>query len=242
MNIHQRAKLLEIIDINQSISTTEIAKLCNLSIPTARKYLKLLEIENLITFKRGIALKKIHYVESLLGWQLEAYPKEKELIAKKATQFIENNDTIFLGGGSTVLGIADQLANKKNITIITNSNYVINKVIHHPQINLICVGGRWRASTSSFDGSSMITDVYPDKAFIGAMGLDSKKGVTQLSPIDNQIEFSMFQNSKENFVLADHSKFDVVHPWRAVKSENIQNIITNKKVETLWKKTNIIYV
>ncbi len=241
MNVQQRAKLLQSIDRRRSISVTEVSDLFDMSIPTARKYLKFLESEGLITFKRGLALKKTHYWESFLGWQLESLPDEKNRIAQKAAEYIDDNDAVFIGGGSTVLGIVDYLAQKQGITVVTNSSYIINKAIHYPQIELICVGGKWSYETSSFDGASMSMDFYPDKAFIGAMALDADRGITQTVRLENHIEFSMFKKSRQGFILADHTKFGVSYAWCGMPAIDIQNIITDKKTEYSELFANIIY-
>ncbi len=249
MNINQRAQLLELIDLKQSVSVTDVSKACDWSVPTSRKYLKLLQDENLITFKRGIAQKKVHYFESLLGWQLESYPLEKRAISQKAATFIEDGDTVFLGGGSTVLGILDNISDKQGVTIVTNSVHVIVKAVHIKNIQLVCIGGSWQYINSSFDGfhGKHFEDFYPDKAFIGAMGIDIHKGVTQKNALHNSMEFSILENSKKGYILVDHSKFGMSYPWVGLSTSEITNIITDKKTELsedkLWteKGIDIIY-
>ncbi len=245
MNINQRAQLLELIDLRHSVSVNEVSDICNWSVPTSRKYLKLLQDENLITFKRGIAQKKVHYFESLLGWQLESFPQEKKDISKKAATFIEDGDTVFLGGGSTVLGVLDNISDKQGVTIVTNSVHVIVKAVHMKHIQLICIGGAWQDINSSFDGfhGKQFEEFFPDKSFIGAMGIDVHRGATQKNALHNSIEFSILENSGQGFILADHSKFGMTYPWVGVPINKITNIITNKltdlTLDPIWKKRNI---
>lgn len=46
---------------------------------------------------------------------------EKERIAEAALALIEDGDSIYLDGGSTVLALARKLGSRRNLTVVTNS-------------------------------------------------------------------------------------------------------------------------
>ena len=49
------------------------------------------------------------------------YRDEKKEIARRAAEFVNHGDTIFLDSGSTTLQMIPYLAEKKNITVVTYS-------------------------------------------------------------------------------------------------------------------------
>ena len=133
----------------------------------------------------------------------------------------------------------------KNITIVTNSVPVITFVIQHPEINLIVIGGKWNDRTESFESidTRQLEDLYPDISFVGAMGIDINRGVTQNTQMLQQTEFLMFEKSKRSFILADSTKFNITYPWTVFPIEKISNIITDNKFDDkyidIWNKIGV---
>ncbi len=106
-------------------------------------------------------------------------------IAKKAAEFIEDGDSIFIDSGTTTLNIIDYLNDKNNITLFTNSINVILKAIPHDNIDIICLSGRFNRTTFSFTGltSSDVLSTYNiNKSFMACTGISLENGLTHTSP------------------------------------------------------------
>lgn len=228
----------------------EIASLCEVTLPTARKYLSLMHEEKLLTFTRGKAERMPQNYATVLGWRSWQSKEEKRAIGKIAASFVKDGETIFIGGGSTVLCMLEHLENRKNLTVITNSVYVINKLLLTPYIRMLCTGGSWNPDTNTFAGNipGIYQGLFPHRAFFGAVALSAERGVMQRMPASSQDELLMAERAKTSYILADHSKFEVFEPWVALPAPEIKNIITDRVFTPLelrqWKQngTNVISV
>ncbi|MEI0493223.1 DeoR/GlpR family DNA-binding transcription regulator [Brachyspira intermedia] len=245
MDFKYRNIILNYINENKEASIHDIVELCSITIPTARKYLNELANENLISFKRGKAVITSSFYYSNFSRKINENQNLKKQIGEYASSFISNNKTIFIGGGSTSFYILENILNYKNITIVTNSVPIITFVIQHPEINLIVIGGKWNDRTESFESKDtrQLEDLYPDISFVGAMGIDINRGVTQNTQMQQQTEFVMFEKSKESFILADSTKFNIAYPWTVFPIEKISNIITDNKFDNkdieVWNNIGI---
>jgi len=243
MKYEDRMKILKYMEQNHSASITKLAILCQVTLPTMRKYLRILHDEKLLNFKHGRILALTSYEFSFIHKRFEDQKEAKKRIGKIAGSLVKDGDTIFIGGGSTTLYILDHILDKENLTIVTNSIHILNKMVYYPHIKLICAGGQWRLSSSSFQSilGSEFHDFHPDKSFIGVVGLDFHRGVTQKEDINNGDEFLLFKKAKQGFLLADYTKFKISHPWVILGVEDIKNIITDQLPfdSDEWKKLNI---
>ncbi len=106
---------------------------------------------------------------------------EKKRIGLSTANLIADKETIFLGSGTTVLEVARNLRNRKNLTVITNSLPVLNALAGAEGITVICLGGMLRDSEMSFIGhitEQALTEVRVDKIIMGTRGLSLEHGLT----------------------------------------------------------------
>ncbi|MGL5956951.1 MAG: DeoR/GlpR family DNA-binding transcription regulator [Brevinema sp.] len=228
MNFEHRYKILNFVERSEEASVTELASLCNVTLPTIRKYLKNLNDNNMLIFTRGKVRKIPKHKESLLGWRLDDNRMAKEQIGEKIGDIVQDGETIFLGAGSTTFYCLPYLITKKNLTVVTNSLHVINFLVRYPYIRLICTGGQWNQQSDSFLGFyKNFTSFHPHRSFIGALSLDITKGITQRGEVNNEDEFIIFQQALKQYIVADTTKFLRSLPWTVLPTSQIQNIITD---------------
>ena len=243
MKYEDREKILSYVDQHRKASVIELATVCDVTLPTMRKYLNALHQEELLIFTRGNVQAPLYNQFSLTQRKSGDKKEACKKIGKIAGALVQDGETIFIGGGFTVLYMLDYLLNKKNLTVVTNSLNVLNKLIQYPQIKLISTGGLWRLSSHTFQGLSdtSFQNFHPDKSFVGVLSLDPQRGATQKEDINNADEYLLFKKATQGFILADHSKFEVLFPWTILETDQIQNIITDQYPENLdeWTKLNI---
>ncbi|PAP18345.1 transcriptional regulator, partial [Salmonella enterica subsp. enterica serovar Virchow] len=122
---------------------------------TIRADLRLLEENGLVTrFLGGAANPGSHLAEGdnqevILEdrYQLASDPKKR--IAQAAAAMVEEGMTIILDSGSTTLLIAEALARKSNITVITNSLPAAFTLSENKDLTLVVCGGTVRLKTHS---------------------------------------------------------------------------------------------
>ena len=137
-------------------------------------------------------------------------PDEKERIGKAAVGLIQNNETIFLASGTTVIEIARNLPADINLTVITNSLPVVNELANHPGIELIVIGGMLRQSELSMVGhvaEQAVCEFRADRIFLGMHAIDAKSGFTSDYLPEVMTDRAIMSIGRQVVILADHSKF-----------------------------------
>lgn len=143
---------------------------------------------------------------------------EKRAIAKKAADMVEEGDTIAIDSGTTTFHFAQALKEKKNITVITNSVYVLTELYESKSITVVsCAGTLSRSSfTEQEHGDPCLVGPLaemtmhrfrPTKAFIGTTGLSLVDGLSNSVMDQALMKQAMIEVSSEVILLADHSKF-----------------------------------
>ena len=226
----RRGEILNLISQQQKVTVNELTSLLNVSSMTIWRDLKELEKDGKLQRVHGGALKNNY--ELNFNAKQSMYSKEKEKIAKYvARNFIQEGETITLEGGTTVSYLVPFL-NVNNLTLLTNSLYVLNLTSEYlPNINLLSCGGILRENSNTFVGpeaEKFFLDFYSDKFFLSASGL-TNNGITDPNPLEIQVKKSMAKNAKKCFLLIDSSKLYNYSLSPSLPLEEIDAIITDKK-------------
>lgn len=155
---------------------------------------------------------------------------QKDIIAKKAAEFVCDGDTIFLAFGTTVSHLCKYLDDKNDITIITNDLNTAHKLSGKKNIKLIVVGGVCRINSYSLIGPNVneqLSSFYTSKAFVSCSSFSVERGIT--TPLVNEglIGKTMIKNSKKTFILADSSKYMKEAMYQIAPLKEIDYIITD---------------
>ena len=98
----RRKKILELINKNGSVRVTELSCLLNISEVTIRTDLADMENKGLLTRVHGGAISSYKpYYSMNINQRISTNQAQKEIIAKKIADMIEDNDTIMLNSLNT---------------------------------------------------------------------------------------------------------------------------------------------
>ena len=201
---------------------------------TIRRDLLSLEEAGKIRRVHGGAVKIRHSkTEPLFKEKVSLNYKQKESISRLALSLIEDHDTIYLDGGSTIQILAKQLSSRKNLTIITNSLIAAVELME-TEHRLIIVGGEFRRLSRTIVGAltrKILDSINIRKAFLGTIGFTIEKGMTTTDPNEAYTKELVMKNAEKVFVLADNSK--IGHNSFAVSGDlnYINSLITDKKIK-----------
>ena len=151
----------------------------------------------------GVEAVKLGHLPPLL--QREFYHKwEKRRIAEVATALINEGETVFLNGGTTVQYMVPFLLKRKNIKVLTNSLRVAME-LGDSDLEVVCLGGRIVERPYVLGGDETVElamSYRPDKMFFS---------VGEVSP-DGMIGGEAFlyrvllKNSAAAWLLTDRTK------------------------------------
>jgi len=232
--LERRAKILEILGNNEKVIVTDLSPIFNVSNVTIRNDLYKLEEKGLLVRTRGGAIKNPRVkTDYQLNKELTHHLKEKKLIGKKAAELIQEGETILLDSGTTTLEVASNLANIKNLTIITNALNIAGELLNYSNFKVVMLGGNLRQSSSSFLGpitESNLKNIYCDKVFLGVNGIDSKYGISTTHIEDAHLNRLMMDVAKEVIVVTDSSKFEKRSFSKISPINSINTIITDSNI------------
>lgn len=208
---------------------------------TIRRDLKMLEKEGQIVLIRGGATKvKSGVYDTPLLSRSMLRVKEKEKIAKAASDLIKYGEVVYIDAGSTTLLMIKHLKDKK-VTIVTTNAMVFSELAD-TQIHCVMVGGDILNSTASIVGpltDSTLQEMYFDKAFIGATGYDLESGINTPDLREANKKKIVKKNSNETYVLVDSSKEGKRTMCKAFDISEC-TLITEKETDFLMKHATYI--
>lgn len=225
-----------------NVNVFDLCSELEVSSVTIRKDLKLLEDKDLLYRTHGGAtLSNPYTVDRSVNEKEKIKSGEKTVIGEAAAQLIQPNDCILIASGTTVASLAKSIQPVGSLTVITAALNVALELIHHPDIEVIQLGGMLRKSSSSVTGlyaEKMLEDFSCSKLFLGVDGIDLEFGLTTTNMMEAQLNRKMIKASQKTIVLADSTKFGKRGFGKICGLEEIEEIITdagvsNHMVETL---------
>ncbi|MBE3130449.1 MAG: DeoR/GlpR transcriptional regulator [Acidobacteria bacterium] len=156
--------------------------------------------------------------------------EQKQQIGKKASELIQEGETVFLGSGSTVLELAKNLRTRRGLTVITNSLPVLNTLSDCPDINVIATGGFLRHSELSFIGhlvEKSLAELRADTVVIGIHGIHLEHGLTNDFLPEAMSDRAIIRFSKTVIIVADSTKLGKVKPSFVAELGVVSRIVTD---------------
>ncbi len=236
-----------------SVVISSLSKEFKVSEETIRRDLDKLEKTTLLKRVRGGA-----YLQSDTDKQVpleireKIYLTEKQKIADRCIEFIEDGDTIMIDSSTTAVCVASNIQkHQKKVTVISNSLKVIEQFQDSKWVKPICIGGGLRKRTKSFIGNlalRQLETLRATKAFVSCTAISKEFGATDDSERESEIRKEMIKNSEKTFLVADRTKFDNLEPHLICKLDEVDAIVTEEKLPGEWEKklkelkVKIIYV
>ena len=154
----------------------------------------------------------------------------KQMIAKKAAQFIKENDIIYIDSGTTTMYLVDYIPNDMHVTIITNSYHIIHSALERPEITLISLPGILDRRTLSFNGENFkyLDALNIHKAFMACTGLSVHDGATNSFSAEYTNKKIAVRKADQIFLMADSSKFGISTLMTYCPLPDIHYVITDR--------------
>lgn len=159
---------------------------------------------------------------------------EKARIGRAAARLVGNHETVFLGSGTTVLEIARNLRDHKDLTVITNSLPVLNMLAGRKEITVVSLGGMLRESELSFIGhitEQALVEVRADKVFMGTRGVSLEHGLTNDYLQETLTDRAILNSGREVVIVADHTKVNRVATVLLAPLSQMHTFVTDSKAD-----------
>ena len=204
---------------------------------TIRRDLSAFAAEGFVTKSYGSATlcRKVNEI-SPHDKRMSCCAEEKRRISAAAAALIAPYDCIFIDHSTTTLNITEYL-DTIPVTVITNSQAVINRLAGKSNVTLICTGGTFDKTDQGFFGIETVRYLqshYFDKAFISCRSIDISRGVCASKESVSEVWRSVIKSAQQVFLLVDHTK--IGRPAFTLVSEfdRINRIITDEPLSSEW--------
>ena len=229
----RQKQILSLLARQGRLRVTEIVEQFSISEATARRDVESLASQGKAQRVHGgiITLEQAPPELPILERESEQ-ADEKVLIGRATAELISDRETVFLGSGTTVLEVARNIRNHKNLTVITNSLPVLNVLTGIKDITIISLGGMLRDSELSFIGhitEQALTEVRADKVIMGTRGVSLEHGLTNDYLEETLTDRAILKIGREVIIVADHTKVNRVSTALLAPLESVNTFVTDSK-------------
>ncbi|EKF43039.1 transcriptional regulator [Nitratireductor indicus C115] len=208
----RRDQILLELQHHPHVRTSELAARFGVSTETVRRDVEALSREGLITRAYGGASVAPMGAQPPFGERDQARIEERARIARRAAELVRPGEVLMIDAGSTTHQFALCLAATANdLTVLTNSVAVASALAQNETIQVVICPGDFMAREVGIYGAETIDFIgryNANRAFIGASGLTTK-GITEANRLAVGVKRAMIRQSRETYLLADHTKFDL---------------------------------
>ena len=241
--IDRKKVILELLDINGKVTSKELVTKLEVSSESVRRYLDELEAENKLRKVYGGAVRlEYDTIEPAHIKRNSTNTEEKKKIAKIASEFVKDNDSIVIDEGTTALQMIKYIVDRKNLTIVTSSCAALAQLIDYQNKEMfdgeiIFIGGKINTKHQrSADAMSveMMSNIFVNKAFISCEGVSDSFGVNSVDKDKALLSREYVKNSRKTILLSDNSKIGMTTTYKVADIKDIDVIISDIDKPEEW--------
>lgn len=231
-------KLKQVFATREFVDVEGLALLLGASDSTIRRDLINLEREGVLRRVHGGALSIQARDEALDYGKLAASsPEAKERIGKACAELLIDEQTIFMGTGTTVVEVAKHLL-ARPFHVITNSIPVAEVFWDSKTAEITLTGGYLYPRTGAQLGpicEQMVGSVNADVAVLGIGGV-SEAGLSDSNTLIMGTMRKMIDRARRVILVVDHTKFGRDKMVRIARLDEIDVIVSDRELGAEHRK------
>ena len=205
----RKNSILEYLSQNREATIEELCSVFFVSAPTIRRDLKALnEDGKIIRTHGGAFLSSLPWESTPQELREKEFVTEKDIIAKKCLELINDGDTVMVDASSTGLQLIKLLSTKNSIIVVTNSSKA-SFFSSKTGVKTFVTGGETSKTSFGYVGSfaeEFIRRFNADICFFSVSSLTLDGRLTDSSISENQISKTMINCSKKSVLLLNSQK------------------------------------
>lgn len=232
----RREKILELLNTDGRVIAKDLAERFDMSIDSIRRDLSIMEKDGLLKRTHGGAIE-LTRVRNLAVEPAKRYSDSsiyEDTIARVAVSYIQEGDSIFIGGASVHNAMLKYLP-EVSFTVITNSIEIAGYLREYKNIDTYLIGGKVKPSGNITDtlASELISRFSIDLYFSTGGGI-SLQGISTATPEVAYFSKRVSEIARRNICLVPHNKLGIDCFIRGESLKEIDIIITDEEAS---KKT-----
>jgi len=230
-------KILKELKTEGRVYVNQAAQKMGVTEVTIRRDLGYLEKKGLLKKIYGGAVPSSPQLRASVTYREKKKTAAKKTIGKLASRLIEDGDVIYLESGTTCNEIIPYLAEKKDLTIIVNSLYLMRNLSLVSNHKIIVIGGQYRLEQMDMVGPGAelgIAQLGGFKAFTGADDISINGGISGADVVTVGFAKLVLKNASQVIFVGDDTKFDNPALYKIADIDKLDYIVTNSKPHPRW--------
>lgn len=235
-------RIAQTVRQNGAVSIASLSERLGVSEATIRRDLTKLERQGLLRRTHGGAMSlQVSSLDTPFAVREQQHVAEKRAIAQAAAQLVSNGETIALDAGTTTAELASALRNHSDLTVITNSERVMNELYDCSGVSVFVTGGELRALSGLPTRGDLcmvgpmaeetLRRFRPSKAFLGTAGITISEGMSNTNLPQTRIKQLLAEISDMVILLTDHTKFGHVSYSIVAPVGVLDKVITDQGIK-----------
>jgi len=232
LTAERRRSIIQILQRDGKVLASELSKALQVSEDTIRRDLNELATAGELQRVHGGALPRSPVTASFTERQQQA-PGVKAAIAQAAIGLIRRDQVILLGGGTTLLQVAQQLPPDLRATVITHSPPVALALAVYPEIEVIVIGGKLYKHELVTVGASTVEayrNIRADLCLLGIGSLHPEVGISTFDLEEAYVKRAMIASAAEVVALTSAEKIGTAAPYIVGPLSDLTHLVTERSV------------
>jgi DeoR/GlpR family transcriptional regulator of sugar metabolism len=234
--VERQEKIASLVASRGKVHLAELTSMFDVSEPTLRKDLTLLEQQGLLKRTHGGAVTCRAPAERDVISRFVENAEAKRAIGRLCCDLVQTGEAIFLDCGSTIQQLAEHLVTRGlRLTVLTNSPSIAQCVAEVGGITHILLGGQLRRMSGCVAGPLALENLKNfsiGTAFIGASGI-TDAAITVADFNEAQLKGAVINSAQKVIVPIDQSKIGVSDFARVCGPEAADIIVTDRSNDYL---------
>jgi len=227
----RREQILSKVKSLGRVFVKELAEKFQVSIDTIRRDLTTMEEDGLLKRTHGgaVPLSKVRRFPMDDRIRYSEGTEHQNAVAKLAASYIEQGDTLFIGGASIHYILLKYLPVDRDYTVITNSLIIAEKLKNHSNIETYIVCGKVKSEEGIVDplATEFIRTLRIDTAFLTGGGISAKHGLSSSTPEGAIFQRAVAEVSRHKICLANFDKVGTEFFARTIDLNDLDVLITD---------------
>lgn len=203
-------KVLSILQLRGSATVNYLVDALHVSAATVRRDLQALSDQGLVHHYYGGATI-IQDASKALPIELRHQENHsaKQQIGQKALSLINDGDSLFIDASSTCLCMVGGLSRFKNLTVVTNSQWVL-EALTDTSVTVYSTGGKLLRHSMAYTGpiaENCLKGLQFDKCFFSCQSISEDGDLSDGGEAENQIHRIVMNKKGMRVLLCDRQKF-----------------------------------
>ncbi|MCM3785046.1 DeoR/GlpR family DNA-binding transcription regulator [Neobacillus mesonae] len=228
----RRDQILKLLQEESRVLAKELAERFQVSIDSIRRDLSIMEEEQLLRRTHGGAIpwSKVRRDPGDPSIRYGEGSVYQNAIARKAASYIQENETVFIGGAAIHYVMLKYLSEDFHFTVVTNSIRTADLLKDRNNMDTYLLGGRVKRSGNITDSMAMgqAAGLMFDLCFATGGGC-SVRGLSTTTPEVAQFGRIIAENSRKVIGLAEHDKIGADSFAQIIPLTRLSLLITDEE-------------